>query len=205
MRKKHLAHPEHTTRTKPTSPDDQRPKVGRPSGVNAIVRDRPPSYEKFLQFLAAGSSLTTACKGSGLDYSQVKYWLEKGKLRKQGAYREFYDEVCAICAESAILAENSLKERNPELYIKMVHRSIYNEANPYQEPSTTTSIPTDNLPNPANNIDIVAVLHEFEKAGLITFTDSGKLLESNRPPSITSINPLLADDTQGTDTDDDES
>lgn len=161
------------TRPQPDPTALVKKKIGRPSSCEALMRDRA-TFSKLLDYLRSGSTLNTAVRAIGLDTKLVNKWFNQGKEQKRGTYKTFREEILTSLGESCLVAENSIRERDPKAYRRAM-ANVLDEVSPYEElPVHSSSSSDQSSSSPViNSIDLASVLQEWVDAGLITITPQG--------------------------------
>ena len=114
--------------------------------------------QKIIQALSVGASRRTAAAVAGIDESNLRRWMERGKNASEGtAYREFHDDVIAAEAAPRIRALGVVYKElpdNPGLAWKFLER---------REPGYAPPMPT--LPTGPAPVLVQLNFHDGTSAG----------------------------------------
>lgn len=90
------------------------------SRVRQLLEDEE-RMELLATYASSGASLATIEAAMGLKEGLLKQWSEKGKqhsAESSSPYRKVYDSLRKAIAEARLVAENSLRDKNPEKWLE---------------------------------------------------------------------------------------
>lgn len=132
-------------------------------------------YAKFLTAINLGGSLATAAKSVGVNPQVVARAMQNGGGKLQRRVRE---DICRALAQPTLLAESSIRERNPVLWLQRVGKHLA-ESTWDDNPVPEDSGPAQPLVAGPQLEDFAQTLIELAKAGMITINTKLKMIEGS--------------------------
>lgn len=75
-------------------------------------------YHRFLAFLQAGSTWSSAAAAVRVAPDAVTRWMTRGQSDKKGLYRRFYKDIRGAIGEATVIAENKVASSSPLLWLE---------------------------------------------------------------------------------------
>lgn len=152
-------------------------KGGRPSKLKQLQENRE-QYDKMLQYLRLGATITSVCGVLGIAPNTFAQWMHKGKEAVKGMYHEFYWDVIESIGHASVMVEAQIKVNNPMAWLKNGPRRLLGDEW-RDDPSSVSIMRMEGEVEhehivydgraPATDETLAAALTELKNAGLLDF------------------------------------
>ena len=150
-------------------------KGGRPSKLKQLLLD-VDRYDKMLQYLRLGATVTSVCGCLGISPNTFAVWMKKGKEANRGSFQEFYWDVIEAIGHASVMVEAQIKVNNPMAWLKNGPRRLLGDE--WRDDGDNIlriegEIDHDHMVYdgraPATDETLAAALTELKNAGLLDF------------------------------------
>jgi hypothetical protein len=158
--------------------------------LKELVSDEQ-DYSRFLTAINLGGSIATAARSVGVNPQVVARAMQNGGGKLQRTVRE---DICRALAQPTLLAESSIRERNPVLWLQRVGKHL--AENTWDDnPVPTDTGPVEVVAGGPQLEDFAQTLIELAKAGMITINTKLKTIEGAQPVlgDITTTQPVVVE------------
>lgn len=152
-------------------------KGGRPSKLKQLLETQD-QYDKMLQYLRLGATITSVCGVLGIAPNTFAQWMHKGRDAAKGMYREFYWDVIESIGHASVMVEAQIKVNNPMAWLKNGPRRLLGDEW-RDDPESVSIMRMEGEVDhqhvlhdgraPATDETLAAALTELKNAGLLDF------------------------------------
>ena len=135
-------------------------------------------YDKMLQYLRLGATITSVCGVLGIAPNTFAQWMHKGRDAAKGMYREFYWDVIESIGHASVMVEAQIKVNNPMAWLKNGPRRLLGDEW-RDDPESVSIMRMEGEVDhqhvlydgraPATDETLAAALTELKNAGLLDF------------------------------------
>ena len=158
-------------------PPVQKSKGGRPSKLKQL-KSNQDQYDKMLQYLRLGATITSVCGVLGISPNTFAQWMHKGKEASKGMFSEFYWDVIESIGHASVMVEAQIKVNNPMAWLKNGPRRLLGDEWREDPESVSVMRMEGEIEHehvvydgraPATDETLAAALTELKNAGLLDF------------------------------------
>lgn len=90
---------------------------GRRPKLEYLIKYQPQVYERILMFIERGAYDYIAAEAFGVTQETFARWLSRGRVAKDGIYRQFFEDVTTAKARARVLAEIQVRAEDPKFFL----------------------------------------------------------------------------------------